>query len=202
MSAVKRFCHRAALLDRGEVVRIGEPNEVAAEYVNRSFAASGDGLVDEEVEGVGDGTAELVEAWWEDEHGQRQSVLHQGQPCSFHARAVFHEAVEQPALATVFENERHQPLMATSSDEGDTTSGVFRAGDEVEFSVSFDMVFAPGRVYASPWVAHRGQRIMDQRPRMTSVVVAGAHVSGGLVDLPHDVKLQAGSRILQGQGEA
>ena len=89
--------------------------------------------------------------------------------------------------------------MATSTDEADVESGRFEAGDEVEFSVSFDMVFAPGRVYASPWVAHRGQRIMDQRPRMASVVVAGAHDSGGLVDLPHDVRLLAGNRVLQGE---
>jgi hypothetical protein len=34
------------------------------------------------------------------------------------------------------------------------------------------------------------------------VVVAGAHVSGGLVDLPHDVRLEAGDRVLQGQGGA
>jgi ABC-type polysaccharide/polyol phosphate transport system ATPase subunit len=202
MSAVKRFCHRAALLDRGEVVRIGDPDDVAAAYVDLSFAAGSDGPVEEVVEGVGDGTAELIEAWWEDEHGERRSVVHQGQPCSFHTRARFNETVEHPAIATVFENERHQPLMATSTEWADRKSGTFHAGDEAEFSVHFEMAFAPGRVYASPWVAHQGRRVMDERPRMTSVVVAGTHVSGGLVDLPHEVKLQAGSRILQGQGGA
>jgi hypothetical protein len=30
------------------------------------------------------------------------------------------------------------------------------------------------------------------------VVVAGAHVSGGVVDLPHEVKLLTGTRVLQG----
>jgi ABC-type polysaccharide/polyol phosphate transport system ATPase subunit len=200
MSAVRRFCHRAALIDRGEVVRIGEPEEVAAAYVNLSFAAAADSGAGEQVDAGGDGSAELVEAWWEDDHGERQTVLHQRRPCSFHARVRFKEAVEHPAIATVFENERHQPLMATSSDWADTSSGTFRAGDEAEFSVHFDMAFAPGRVYASPWVAHQGRRIMDRRPRMSSVVVAGTHVSGGLVDLPHDVRLRAGDRILQGEG--
>jgi ABC-type polysaccharide/polyol phosphate transport system ATPase subunit len=198
MTAVKRFCHRAALIERGEVVRIGSPDDVAADYVERSFAASGDATVEGGLDGVGDGTAELVEAWWEDDTGQRQSVLHQGRRCSFHVRARFNEAVRNPALATVFENERHQALMATSSDQAAVASGSFEAGDEVELAVSFDMVFAPGRVYASPWVAHRGQRIMDQRPQMTSVVVAGTHVSGGVVDLPHEVKLLTGTRVLQG----
>ena len=67
----------------------------------------------------------------------------------------------------------------------------------------FEMVFAPGRVYASPWVAHRGRRrIMDERPRMASVVVTGTHVSGGLVDLPHEVRSRPRGRVLQGQGGA
>jgi ABC-type polysaccharide/polyol phosphate transport system ATPase subunit len=203
MNAVRRFCHRAALLDRGEVVRIGKPDEVAASYVELSFATQGDPAVQADAGGGrGDGSAELVEAWWEDEHGERQLVLHQRRPCSFHARVRFNEEVEHPAIATVFENERHQPLMATSSDWADTNSGTFRAGDEAEFSVHFEMAFAPGRVYASPWVAHLGRRIMDRRPRMSSVVVAGTHVSGGLVDLPHDVRLRAGDRVLQGEGGA
>jgi hypothetical protein len=141
-----------------------------------------------------------VEAWWEDEHGERQSVIHQRRPCSFHARVRFTDAVEHPAIATVFENERHQPLMATSSDWADANSGMFEAGDEAEFSVHFEMAFAPGRVFASPWVAHQGRRVMDRRPRMSSVVVTGTHVSGGLVDLPHDVRLKAGDRILHGEG--
>src|SRR5215207_1459287 len=97
MSAVKRFCHRAALLDRGKVVRIGEPDEVAAAYVDLSFAAGSEGPMEDRVDGGGDGTAELLDAWWEDEHGERQSVVHQGRPCSFHARARFNEAVEHPA---------------------------------------------------------------------------------------------------------
>jgi ABC-type polysaccharide/polyol phosphate transport system ATPase subunit len=200
MAAVRRFCHRALLLERGEVVRIGRPDDVAATYVDLSFAAGEEVPVTEEGERSGDGSAELVEAWWEDEHGERQTMLHQGRPCSFHVRARFNDEVEDSAIATVFENERHQPLMATSTEWTRARTGLFRAGDEAVFSVRFDMAFAPGRVYASPWVAHRGQRVMDRRPRMSSVVVSGKHKSGGLVDLPHDVRLESGDRVLQGQG--
>jgi hypothetical protein len=90
--------------------------------------------------------------------------------------------------------------MATSSDWADERAGRFTAGDEAIFTVILEMAFAPGRVYASPWIAQGGQRILDRRPSMTSMIVAGPHVSGGLVDLPHDVRLEAGGRVLQGQG--
>jgi ABC-type polysaccharide/polyol phosphate transport system ATPase subunit len=200
MSAVRRFCHRALLLERGEVVRIGRPGDVAATYVDLSFGEGTEAAVHEDGERSGDGTAEILEAWWEDEQGERQTMLHQGRACSFHARVRFNSDVDNPAIATVFENERHQPLMATSTDRADDGTGPFSAGDEAVFSVRLEMAFAPGRVYASPWVAHRGQRVMDRRPQMVSVVVAGTHVSGGLVDLPHDVRFEAADRVFQGPG--
>ena len=202
MSAVRRFCHRAALIDRGRVIRIGEPAEVAASYVDVSFGAAATDEPTGAGKRSGDGSAELVEAWWTDERGERQTLLQQGRPCTFHARARFNEPVENPAIATVFENESHQPLMATSSDWVESRTGFFDAGQEAEFAVQFDMAFAPGRVYASPWVAQAGTRVMDRRPRMCSVVVTGTHQSGGLVDLPHDVRLDAAGRVLTGQGGA
>jgi hypothetical protein len=109
--------------------------------------------------------------------------------------------VIDPTIATVFENEYHQPLMATSTQwTGQGHTGRFAKGDEAEFSVRLEMAFAPGRVFASPWVSEGPHLIMDRRPRAASVIVAGPHVSGGLVDLPHDVRLEAGDRVLQGSG--
>jgi ABC-type polysaccharide/polyol phosphate transport system ATPase subunit len=197
MGTVKRFCHRALLIERGEVVRIGEPPDVAATYVDLSFREGDDAGPEGDYEASGDGAAVLVDAWWEDEHGERQTVLHQGREYSFHARVKFNEDVENPGIATLFENETGQPLMATSTDRLGGT-GAFGRGTEAEFSVHIDMVFAPGRLYASPWILHQGgYRVMHRRPRMHSVVVAGTHVSGGLVDIPHEVRLRSADRVLQ-----
>src|SRR5918996_2727252 len=115
MSAVRRFCHRALLIDRGEVLKIGKPDDVAADYVDVSFDAA---APDEAVAGErsGDGGAELVEARWCDDHGERVDTLRQGRSCSFHARVRFNREATHPAIAVVFENEHHQPLLATSTD--------------------------------------------------------------------------------------
>ena len=202
MAAVRRFCHRALLIERGEILTIGKPDQVAAEYVDVSFDAA---ARDEAVTGErsGDGTAELIEAWWCDEHGERVDAIRQGRSCSFHARVRFNREAANPAIAVVFENEHHQPLLATSTDWAQQQTGAFEAGDEADFSTHFDMVFAPGRIYASPWVAYRGgTRIMDRRPQMATALVTGTHVSGGLVDLPHDVRLTARGEVHQGAAGA
>jgi len=201
MAAVRRFCHRALLIENGEVVRIGTPEDVANAYVDLSFGQSLEYAMQEESERTGDGTAEILDAWWEDERSERHSMVHQGRACSFHARVRFHADVEDPTIATVFENEYHQPLMATSTQWTESgRTGSFRTGDEAEFTVRFEMAFAPGRVFASPWVSRGAHHIMERRPRAVSIVVAGPHMSGGLVDLPHDVRLEAGDRVLQGEG--
>ena len=201
MAAVRRFCHRALLIERGRIAMIGGPDEVAASYVDVAFAA-GESSPHEEGERSGDRTAELVEAWWEDEHGERTDTLRQGRSFGFYARVRFNQAAEDPAIAVVFENEQHQPLLATSTEWAGDETGSFRAGDEAEFSVRLDMAFAPGRIFASPWVAqHGGRRILDRRPGFVTAVVTGTRASGGLVDLPHDVRLVARDRVLEGPAQ-
>src|SRR5215211_284996 len=118
MAAVRRFCHRALLIERGRVRMIGRPDDVAAAYVDVAFDA-GEQAGPLEGGRSGDGTAELVEAWWENERGERSGTLRQGRPCAFHARVRFHAPVENPAIAVVFENEQRQPLVATSTDWAD-----------------------------------------------------------------------------------
>jgi ABC-type polysaccharide/polyol phosphate transport system ATPase subunit len=202
MAAVRRFCHRALLIERGEIQAIGAPTDVAAAYVDLNFGGGLEEGGPGEGARSGDRAGELVEAWWEDETGERSSALRQGRPCSFHARVRFTREVEHPAVAVVFENESHQPLMATSTDWAEQITGNFGPGDEVVFAVRFDMAFAPGRIFASPWVAYRGGgRIMDRRPQMATAVVTGSLVSGGLVDLPHDVRLETAGGVMAGTAE-
>jgi ABC-type polysaccharide/polyol phosphate transport system ATPase subunit len=198
MAAVRRFCHRALLIERGRLQMIGRPDDVSASYVDVAFDA-GAREGPQEGERSGDGTAELLEAWWEDERGERTDTLRQGQSFGFHARVRFNEPAENPAIAVVFENEQRQPLLATSTDWAGENTGRFGTGDEAEFSVRLEMAFAPGRIFASPWVAQRGgKRIMDRRPQLATAIVTGTRISGGLVDLPHDVRLVARDRLLEG----
>src|SRR4051812_39500546 len=196
MGSVRRFCHRAMLLDRGGVRMIGDPGDVGDAYVELNFG-DGSGAAPA-AERVGDGSAEIVEAWWEDTAGERQGVLHQGRPAVWKMRIRFNSAVDDAVFSVVFENDRQQPLMATNTEWAGEPTGPFEAGDEAVFSVQFDVVFAPGRVYASPWVHHQRGALMDRRPQMISAVVTGPHQSGALIDLPHDVRLETPGRVLAG----
>jgi ABC-type polysaccharide/polyol phosphate transport system ATPase subunit len=192
MGAVRKFCHRAMLIERGVVKMIGRPDEIASNYLELNFGREVSEAEDEGEERYGDRRAEIVEAWFEDEDGERQSTIPQGDACRFKARVVFHEDAHHPVFAVVLENESRHPLFATS------TEGIhraFRTGEEAVFSVAFENWFTPGRLYASPWVIRGGteQDLFDRRVRLASLLVTGSRNTGGVVDLPHDVELEAGS---------
>ena len=191
MGSVQRFCHRALLIERGEVVMIDEPDRVANHYIEVNFGRDTDpDAVAAESERFGDQSAQIVDAWFEDEHGERRNTLPQGRPCAFKTRVAFRAAVENAAVAVLFENDRHHPLFATTSERIEPHSGRFEPGDEVVYTVRFDNPFAPGRLFASPWtqIADHGT-LMDRRPRLVSAIVTGTYESGSLVDLPHDAAL-------------
>jgi ABC-type polysaccharide/polyol phosphate transport system ATPase subunit len=200
MSSVRRFCHRAVLLERGRIEMIGEPAEVGRAYTELNFAEAEEPAAGAGAAGAGTPPAEIAEAWWEDEHGERRGSLAQGRPASLHVRVRFHTDVAKPSFAVLLENERRQPLLATSTDWALGGAGSFAAGEEAEFVVAMDVRFAPGRVTATPWVSEDADRqLLDRREHITSVVVTGDVVTGAVVDLAHEVRLETAGRALSGR---
>jgi ABC-type polysaccharide/polyol phosphate transport system ATPase subunit len=193
MSAVERFCDRAMLLERGRVVDIGEPNRIANEYLDVNFRQeqSAERQPEKEPDRFGDQRAEIVEAWFEDEHGMRTSQLHTGRRCAFGARVHFNEPIDDPLFGFVLQNsQKTTVLQASTLDQGRMT-GSYGAGDEIEFRISFDNVFAPDRYFATPAVARGGGMIawIDRRERFASVVVTGTRDTDAVVDIPFQIAI-------------
>jgi ABC-type polysaccharide/polyol phosphate transport system ATPase subunit len=185
MGAVARFCDRAMLLERGRIEVIGAPDMVGARYMQRNFEREQTGAAAPgESDRVGDRSAEIVEAWFEQD-GQRTAALRQGEDCTFRMRLRFNAPLQDPICAFLLEDERQHPLFAISNEDAGAVTGSHGPGEEAVFGVTFRNVFAPGRVYATPWMLHDGGApIIDRRPRLANAVVTAVHRSGGLVDLP------------------
>jgi ABC-type polysaccharide/polyol phosphate transport system ATPase subunit len=194
MAAVERFCHRAMLLERGDVVEIGEPHDVAARYLELSFGRDLERGRDalELPERAGDGRARVQEMWVEDGTGERKTVVMQGDRCVFKARVRFHAPVDDPSFAVAWVNEWRQNHFVVNTATEHERTGHFEAGEEIVFSVAFNNLLAPGRYELSVLLAHRGSGtdIIDRWERQVSVVVAATTRTGGLVDLPHEVRLE------------
>jgi ABC-type polysaccharide/polyol phosphate transport system ATPase subunit len=193
MSAVERFCDRAMLLERGRVVDIGEPHRIANEYLDVNFQQekTAEEVAAREPDRFGDQRAEIVEAWFEDEHGARNSQLHAGRRCTFAARVRFNESIGDPLFGFVLQNsQKTTVLQASTLDQGQAT-GSFEAGDEIEFRISFENVFAPDRYFATPAIARGGGMIawIDRREQFASAVVTGTRDTDAVVDIPVQIAI-------------
>jgi ABC-type polysaccharide/polyol phosphate transport system ATPase subunit len=192
MSAVERFCDRAMLLERGRVVDIGEPSRIANEYLDVNFQQEKrESKPEREPDRFGDQRAEIVEAWFEDEYGMRTSQLHTGRPCAFAARVRFNESIDDPLFGFVLQNSQKTTVLQASTLEQGRNTGRYAVGDEVEFRISFDNVFAPDRYFATPAVARGGGMIawIDRRERFASVVVTGTRDTDAVVDIPFRIEI-------------
>jgi ABC-2 type transport system ATP-binding protein len=207
MNAVQRFCDRAVLLEHGRPVELGAPARVGDRYLQLNFSRdareaeareAGDeaagtplshlGADGEPAARLGDGRAEIVEAWFEDEQGQRADVLRARRPCSFHARVRVNGHLEDPLVGVNFENSAGEHVWGANNLTAQR-SGVFEAGEELTFALRFTNLLAPDRYWVTPAVAKSDGGLVwhDRRPRFASVMVTATHRPEGLVDLPFEI---------------
>jgi len=183
MGTVQRLCHRVMLLDHGEMVAIGEPEEVGNRYLELNFTAAEQ---PQDGERAGDGFARVVDGWLENEAGEQVDQVLQGSRCTFCAVVQFNEMINHPSLTIALRNERGDNVMILTTIISDDLTGGFQRGERARFAVSFDNILGPGRYEPVANLAHRGagHELMDRWAGQMSFVVRSAHTAGGLVDVP------------------
>jgi ABC-type polysaccharide/polyol phosphate transport system ATPase subunit len=190
MDAVIRFCDRAMLLETGRIVTIDEPRAVARQYNEINFQRGALAATPERAR-AGDGAALILDAWFEDREGRRTDVLEQAAPCSFHAVVEAARPVVDPMLGFSVVDQQHHEVFAVSSAWSGGRIGPVEPGERLRLSVRFDNLLAPGRYFVSPVVAYdgAGSKVMDLREDFVTALVTGTRVSGGVIDMPHDLSV-------------
>ena len=186
MGSMQRFCHRALLLERGDPVYLGEPHEVADRYLELNFGRDPTAASADADERAGDGEARVIEAWVEDERGERLPRAAQHQQITLSARVLFMVDVDDPAASVYVLNDEHKAVFIANTAVENERTGRFGAGEEVVFSFTFDNVLAPGRYSPMFTIAHRGSGLdlIDRFEGKFSFVVTGPQALGGFIDLP------------------
>jgi ABC-2 type transport system ATP-binding protein len=144
---------------------------------------------------ISDGTAEIIEGWFEDREGNRTDVLHTRQPCSFHARIRIHERLEDPIMGVSLFTSQGEYAWGANN-RWSRPAGILDAGEEIVFSVDFENFLAPDRYSATAAIHPNGGvlRWADRRNRLASVMVTGRRESEGFVEVPFDFRLRHADR--------
>lgn len=189
MGAVERFCDRAMLVERGKVLELGDPHEVARAYNELNFGR----LVHTagETGRYGDHAAcEIVDAWFERD-GERVQAIEQGDRMSIGLQARFHDRLDEPVFGVTLRNEVGHTIFTTTTEWAGADIGVCEPGELVTVRVGVDAIFAPSRYQLTPSVARAGSGAdaLDVREDMTSIYIHATRATGGVVDVPHTVEV-------------
>jgi ABC-type multidrug transport system ATPase subunit len=192
MGAVERFCDRAMLIERGDVLRIGEPHEIARAYNELNFGR----LVHTEIEGsrYGDqAVCEITDAWFE-VNGERTTSVAQGDRLGIAVEVRTHAAITDPIVGVTLRNEVGHTIFATTTEWTGVETGAFAPEETATVRFAVDAVFAPSNYKLSPSVARAGSGsdALDIREDLASLYVHAVRSTGGIVDLPHSVTVDRG----------
>jgi hypothetical protein len=204
MSAVKRFCHRAMLMERGRMVSLGSPDHIGDQYFELNFRRRADELpaepqIHDPLDHTGDGRARWAQLWLQTPDGEPLDAAPQGQDVMVRGTVQFHADVEDPAIGITIENADRHPVFSTSTVWTNERTGAWRAGEYARISLTFPNVLSPGRYFITPQITERGSglQVIDRFPRMLSFVVTGAVQTGAMVQLEHDLRMEHAEALAQ-----
>jgi ABC-type polysaccharide/polyol phosphate transport system ATPase subunit len=191
MSAVEHYCHRALLLNNGELVQIGDASEVAKRYLQLNFEQGF-----QPVEGkAADSSDEvrLLDVWLEDTEGSRITNVEQGQQVRLRAQLETKQELSQPRFGFVVANADDVYVHEFSApfSGADGQAGRVKAGERVSVSVEVSNRLAPDRYFLHFGVGRTGVRDYPTLwvPLAVGFIVFGDEETLGVVTPEHRMEI-------------
>jgi ABC-type polysaccharide/polyol phosphate transport system ATPase subunit len=190
MSTVEEYCHRAMLIEGGEIRMLGDPEEIGREYLRLNFQTEGAGGGGEAL-AASEG-ARLLDTWIEDAGGDRATGVGDGEPIRLRAEVELTREATGIAVGFTIDNADGVTMFQL----GDGVSG---RGDEHRISAGRRIVvraevenrLAPGRYHVHCGVQQdqgRGDTSLYE-PNALDFVVFGSERSGGVIAPRHEIEI-------------
>ena len=192
MGTIERFCDRAMLIDKGRVVALGAPADVARRYNALNFGGTvHQRSAERPLPEASRGAVSIVDGWFEDRDGLRVAALEQGTPCRACMEVQFNESLDDPIFGFTVRNEVGSTVFATTTEHGHGSTGHFDAGRTLVVRMEFDNYLTPSRYAVTPSVARHGTGAdaLDLREDIASLLIHSGPFTGGVVNLPHRFSL-------------
>ncbi len=188
MYSVERFCNRAMLMERGNMVQLGEPRAIARAYHKLNFGQLPHQPPAEE--NAGDGTA-IADAWFENSAGERVTSVSQQEALTMCFEVRFAQDLTDPVFAATLRTELGHTILVARSDQQGATSGAFRAGESVIARFEVPNWLTASRYVLTPSLAREGtgDDAIALVEDMASVMVHG-NATGGILELPLQTRIE------------
>ncbi len=195
MGTVETYCHRAMLINDGKVQHIGDPGEIGREYLQLNFERGSP--EDHAATKGGSDEVRLLDAWIEDDAGQRLTNVEHGS--TFHLRVRLQALRDNPGMGVGFSVMNADGVgvfdFGAPVKRGGKSHELF-AGEQIEVSAEVENLLNPGRYFLHLGVnrAPHGAGVALYVHNALDFVVFGTGHSNGLVTLPHEISAVAAGK--------
>jgi ABC-2 type transport system ATP-binding protein len=193
MTAVQNYCHRAMLLDSGKLRHIGDPEETGRQYLRMNFAKRRVSIEDDrEVALVPDILARALEAWLEDDAGERITNLEVGQPIRLRAQVEARRDLPHLRLGLRFTNADGVRIFSLSEVLDEEGAIALESGRVAQISATIQNPLLPGRYSVVCWVAslRNEEEVAQQAIKLLEFTVFGVEGGGEIVSVPGELGVE------------
>lgn len=187
MSTVETYCHRAMLIDSGRIKHIGDPGEIGREYLQLNFERGSP--EDHKTALGGSDEVRLVDAWLEDDRGDRIGNVEHGK--QVRVRAELEVLRDSPGLGVAFSVMNADGIGAFdfgAAAQWPDGSKALSVGDRIQFTGEIENLLNPGRYFIHCGVNRaEGAGVALYVHSVIDFVVFGGTAARGIVTLPHQV---------------
>jgi ABC-type polysaccharide/polyol phosphate transport system ATPase subunit len=190
MATVQGLCDRAMLLHEGELVYIGHAEETAMRYYRLNFGGEGE-TGGGDTGGVPDVHARAVDAWLENEAGERIENVEQGRPIGLNIVLEARVDLEGPIFGIHFLNVDGVTVFSFNvlPEFPSGAPRILSAGERVRVRGRIENPLLPGRYFVHCWIFREWNRSGAlQLLRLFDFLVYGTRPAAGIVEVKTDVE--------------
>jgi energy-coupling factor transporter ATP-binding protein EcfA2 len=190
MATVQSMCHRAMLIEDGEIKHIGDPDSTALEYYRLNFAGPRRDAPLLDREPTVDFNAKAISATLRDPAGEVVENVEQGTPISIEVELEAARGLDGPSFVFHVRNDDGQVVFAFTTSLRERVP----AGGQIHLEGSIENRLVPGRYYLDCWVGQNEAQsvIAVQGLRLLAFVVYGTAPRDGVVTVEAEVRASLG----------
>lgn len=188
MATVETYCHRAMLIDNGNIQHVGDPGEVGMRYLRLNFEHGAE-LADSTVP-TSSGDLRMIDAHVEDAAGEPQGAVEQDQEIRLRIELELLNDVAGLEVGFILANADGFGFFQWGIPiEGEGEARQLRAGRRLTVRTKLENVLAPGRYFVHCGIARNsnGADVALYVHNAIDFVVYGNEKASGLVAIPHEI---------------
>ncbi len=194
LGLVKRLCHRAILMTKGEILCQGRPTEVVNRYVG--LVHEKEGTPDSVVESLigdfrhGDAASRITAVDVLNSEGSATTTLQSGEAVRVRIQARFDNAVDNPIVGMLIRNRLGIEIFGTNTRIENIELGSFHSGDVLDIEFQFVCMLTRQEYTLTVATQHRDGSSQDWLDDVLQFTVVDDKDKAGVANLKTDIQWQ------------